>query len=78
MKKKLQIVLIVLLALFLLVPRVDGIDDGGSVAYVAPLYCVTQYHKMDPWNSGEYIEGLGNTIFGIEVYYSEELAAAFQ
>lgn len=72
MKKTLTIVLAIIAALFLLIPRVCGIDDGGSVAYVTPLYNVVKYHSMDPQNPGEYLKGWGVEILGIELYHHVE------
>ena len=65
--RKLLIAAIVLLAFVLLFPRWYEIDDGGSIAYMAPLYCVTKYHMMD-FENGGYRNGWGVEILGMQVY----------
>ena len=67
-----MIAVVILVMLFLLVPRVAGIDDGGSVCFMTPIYSVTKYHMIDWENYGEYLEGWGVEIFGVTVYYSVE------
>lgn len=77
MKKRLLILAMVVLVLFLLFPRRYEVDDGGSVIYMSPLYCVTKYHMIDGENPDlgnpeAYLEGWRVEILGITVYYSVE------
>ena len=73
MKKKLLILAAVVIALYLLFPRVYGVDDGGSIVFETPVYSVTKYHIIDgenpDWGHPEaYLEGWRIEIFGLEVY----------
>ena len=67
MKRKLALVLAVVVLLFLLTFRIYGLDDGGSVQYWTPLVSVTRYHRLDPANKGEVLEGWCVEILGRQV-----------
>lgn len=72
MKRKLMLVAIAMITAFLLIPRVYGIDDGGSMFFQAPLYSATKYHALDSGNEGEYLKGWSVEILGMEIYYHVE------
>lgn len=66
MKKKIVIIICVIIAIILLVPRPIKLNDGGSIEFRASLYSITKYHKLA--ESLEYIDGIGIKILGKEIY----------
>lgn len=66
MKRKWLLLLAIAILLF---PRKSEMDDGGSIAFISPVYSVIQYHMLDPENKGEYPEGWHVEILGVEIYH---------
>ena len=65
-KKRIAVIALVVIFLFLLIPFPRHMDDGGTVVYEAILYSVTNYHRIkepDGYDTGIEVE-----IFGITVY----------
>lgn len=69
MKKKYLIVAIIIIALLVLfIPKVNYLNDGGTIEYKAVLYSVTKYHKIKEDSAGEYLTGISVKILGFELY----------
>ena len=70
MKKKVIIGICVLLIIIALIPVRVHYEDGGSVAYKAILYKITNVHSIgaEDTSEDEYLEGTIVKILGIEVY----------
>ena len=70
MKKKVIIGICVLLIIIALIPVRVHYEDGGSVAYKAILYKITNVHSIgaEDTSEDEYLEGTIVRILGIEVY----------
>lgn len=70
MKKKLIIGICALLIIAGLIPVRVRYEDGGSVAYKAVLYKVTNVHSIGAEDTAEdeYLEGTVVKILGIEIY----------
>ena len=70
MKKKIIIGICLLLLIAGLIPTRVRYEDGGSVAYKAILYKVTNVHSIGAEDTAEdeYLEGTVVKILGIEVY----------
>lgn len=69
MKKKIIIIVSVILAIVLLFPFPIQKKDGGTVDYKAALYCVSDVHRIVPYeNDVKYEDGIIIEIFGVEVF----------
>ena len=70
--KKLKILLIfsvvIIVLLILFVPKVIGLNDGGTKIYQALTYEVTKVHKIKTDSLNEFDEGTIVKIFGKEIY----------
>jgi len=72
MKKKSIFIAIIVIAFILLVPIPMKLKDGGSIKLQALLYSITKYHKLDNYNEGRYVDGIGIEVFGVEIFNSIE------
>lgn len=70
--KKLLAGVCIALALVLLIPTPLRLKDGGSVAYRAQLYTVTDVHRIDPEQGSGYLEGTAVEVLGMEVFNNVE------
>ena len=68
MKKKILVVILIFLIAVLLIPIKYYYKDGGTVAYRAILYSVTNYHSISP--EGGYYTGIEVKILGKSIYDS--------
>ena len=69
MKKTLSILCAILLLAFWLVPMAYGVDDGGTVHYVTPLYSITKQHSMYTQDGvNGYLTGTVVRVLFFEVY----------
>lgn len=65
-------ILCILLGLILLIPIPMRMKDGGSVAYRAVLYCVTDVHRIDHEADDGYTDGTVVEVLGMEIYSNME------
>lgn len=69
MKKTLSILCAILLLAFWLVPMAYGVDDGGTVHYVTPLYSVTKQKTIYAENGMRgYLTGTVVRVLFVKVY----------
>ena len=67
MKNKFLLIVIIILLLILLIPIPMRLKDGGSIRFQALLYSVTKYHKLSETLDGNYIDGIGIEVLGVEI-----------
>ena len=67
MKKKILIISLLLMLVFLIPIRFQY-KDGGTIEYRALLYSVKNVHRINPDQHDDYIEGTVVKVLGFEVY----------
>ena len=72
MKNKFLLIVIIILLLILLIPIPMRLKDGGSIRFQALLYSITKYHKLSETLDGDYIEGIGIEVLGVEIFDSTD------
>ena len=72
MKNKILLIVIIILLLILLIPIPMRLKDGGSIRFQALLYSITKYHKLSEALDGNYIDGIGVEVLGVEIFDSTD------
>ena len=65
-KKRIIIIILTVIFLFLLIPFPQHMNDGGTVVYKAVLYSVTNYKRIK--EPGVYDTGIEIKLLGMTVY----------
>jgi hypothetical protein len=67
-----RVIAAIIIVLVMLIPIPAHYKDGGSVAYKAVLYSVTDYHEMLGVD-GEFLIGIEVKVLGMTVYEDTDI-----